>query len=148
MFDATNKELKLFKNLLEYLNILVVHWLVKQVIETKPTRDDQHQTLVKFCRNLKQNLVVVLELQAIILNVINHSGLLLVEKLPHFQNIFQVVSSNLVKVPLLGGQLFLVLLFQNLEVEIKESLDFRSVLRLQRIYVRKKLVESCQKPLV
>lgn len=59
-----------------------------------------------------------------------------------------MVSSHLVKVTFLGGQLFLVLLFQHLEVEIKEPLDLGGILSLQGVYVCEKLVECRKQPLV
>jgi hypothetical protein len=136
LLNATNKEFKLLEDLLQHLHILVVHRLMEQVVKTESASDHEHQALVELGRYLEQRLVVVLQLQAIILDVVDHARLLLVEKLPHFEHVFEVVPRHLVEVPLLGGQLLLVLLLQNLEVEVKEPLDFWGVFRLKRIYVR------------
>ena len=87
-------------------------------------------------------------MKAIIFNIVDHPGLLLVEEFPYLQHIFQVVSGNLVEVTLLSGQLFLILFFQNLKVKIEKSLDFWSVFSLQRIDIGEKLVECREEPLV
>lgn len=84
------------------MDVLVIDWLMQQVVQAKATGDDQHQALVKLCRNLKQGLVVVLKLQAIVLDVIDHPGLLLVEELPYLQNVFQMVPGNFVEMAFLS----------------------------------------------
>jgi hypothetical protein len=53
-----------------------------------------------------------------------------------------MVSRHLVEVPLLRRQLLLVLLLQNLEIEVEEPLDFRSVIGLEAVDVIKKVVEG------
>lgn len=57
-------------------------------------------------------------MKAVVFKVENHPDLLSIEELPDFEHSFQVVPRNLVKVALLGAQLLLVLLFQNLEVKL------------------------------
>jgi|TARA_B110000305_G_scaffold230848_1_gene283571 hypothetical protein len=68
--------------------------------------------------------------------------LLLVEELPNLQHVLKMVSRHLVEVPLLRRQLLLVLLLQNLEIEVEEPLDFRSVIGLEAVDVIKKVVEG------
>jgi hypothetical protein len=46
LFDAANEKLKLFEDLLQDLDILVINRLVEQVVEAEPTGDHQHQALV------------------------------------------------------------------------------------------------------
>lgn len=72
---------------------------MQQVVETEATSNDEHQAFVKLCGNLKQNFVVVLKLKTIVLNIKNHSCLLLVEKLPDFKYVFEMLSSHFVEMP-------------------------------------------------
>ena len=59
LLNALNEKLKFFQNLFENLNILVINRLVQQIVETKPTSNDQHQTLVKLSCDVEQDFVVV-----------------------------------------------------------------------------------------
>jgi hypothetical protein len=53
LLDAMNEELEFFENLAEHLNILVIDWLVKKVVEAKSTSNDQHQALVELAGDIK-----------------------------------------------------------------------------------------------
>jgi hypothetical protein len=108
---AVNEELKFLENLAQYLNILIVDWLMQEVIEAESTCNDEHEALVELACDVKEHLVVVLELQAVIFYVVYHSCLLLIEEFPHFEHILEVITRNLVEVTLLEAELFLVLLF-------------------------------------
>ena len=93
------------------MDVLVVDWFVQQIIETEAASYDQHEALVKFGCDLEERLIVVLQLQAVVLDIIDHPHLLLIEEFPHFQYIFKMLSGYLVKMALLSRQLFLILLF-------------------------------------
>jgi hypothetical protein len=65
----------------------------------------------------------------------NHSDLLIVKKLPDFEDSLEMLPGHFVEMAFLSAQLFLILLFEHLEIEFKEPLDFRRVLRLQTVDV-------------
>lgn len=111
LLNAVYEEFQLFENLPQYLNILVVDRLVEQVVQAESTRYHKHEALVQLARDVEEQLIVVLQLEAIVLNIIDHSCLLLVEELPDFEYIFEVLARHFVKVTLLQTQLLLVLLF-------------------------------------
>lgn len=113
-----DEKLELFEKLVQHFDILVVDWLMEQVVETKATGDDQHKALVQFRSDVEQHLVVVLQIELVALHIEYHAHLLLVEKLPDFKHIFEVVSGDLVEVPLQSTQFLLVLLLQHAEVEV------------------------------
>ena len=117
----------------EHLNILIIDGLVQQVVEAESAGYHEHEALVELARDVKQDFVVVLKLQAVILNIVNHSRLLLVEELPDLENIFEVLACHLVEVALLVIQLLLVLFLQHLEVECQEPHYFRGVLGLKTV---------------
>ena len=101
LLDGLDEEAELGKDLLEHLHVLVVHGEVQQVIEAEAARDDEHETLVQLRRYLKQQLVVVVKLEAIVLDVIYHAYLLLVEELPDVEYFIQMVARHFIKVALL-----------------------------------------------
>ena len=74
--------------------------------------------------------------------------LLLVEELPDAEHLLKVVASNLVEVSLLSRELFLILLFQHLEIKTQETLNFWSVVGLEPAKVIEEVVESPQQPVV
>ena len=80
----------------------------------------------------------------IVFKIIYHSHLLLVEKFPNFENVFEMITSNSVEMTLLDWELFLVLLFQNLEVKIKKSHYFWSVLSLKTVNIIKKIIKCLE----
>ena len=55
-------------------------------------------------------------------------------------------SGNFVEMTFLGRELLFVLFLQDLEVEVQESLDFRSIIYLKAIDVVEQLVKSGQEP--
>ena len=128
--DTFNEELQLLQYLFQDLDVLIVDWLMEQIIKAKATSDDKHQTLIKFGSNIKKDFIIVLQLQAIIFNVKDHSHLLLIKEFPNFKNTLQMISSNLVKVSLLCGKLLLVLFFKHLEIKVKKPLYFRRIFSL------------------
>lgn len=100
LLDAVNEKLKLLEDLSEDLDVLIIDWLVQEVIEAESTGNDQHQAFVKLAGDVEQNLVVVLKLEAVIFDIVNHSGLLLVEKFPNLKYIFEVITRHFIKVTL------------------------------------------------
>ena len=74
--------------------------------------------------------------------------MLLIEELPDFENILEVVAGHLVEMALLETELFLILFFEHLEVKAEEALDFGGVFGLQAVDVVEEVVEGLQKPLV
>jgi hypothetical protein len=118
LFHTGDEELKLLKEHLEDLYVLVVHWLVQQIVQAETASNHEHQTLVKLGCDVEEDLIVVVKLQLVVLNVIDHARLLLVEKLPNFEDILEVLSRNLVEVSLQRAEFLLVLLLQDLEIEI------------------------------
>ena len=106
---------------------MVIYWLMKEVIKVKPTCNNKHKALIKLGSDIKENLVVVLELKAVVLHIEDHPSLLLIKELPDLKNILQMLSGHFIEVSLKSAQLLLVLFFQHLKVEVQESLNFRSV---------------------
>ena len=148
LFNAVNEELELLEYLLQHLHILVVHRLVEQIIQAEPAGNDQHEALVQLAGDVEQELVVILQLQAVILNIIDHSGLLLVEEFPDFEHILEMVSGNFVEMAFLQAELLLILFFQHLEVEVEEALDLGNILRLEAVEIVEQVVKGLQQPLV
>ena len=74
---------------------------MEQIIQAEPAGNDQHEALVQLAGDVEQELVVILQLQAVILNIIDHSGLLLVEEFPDFEHILEMVSGNFVEMAFL-----------------------------------------------
>ena len=142
LFHAVDEELQLFENLPKDLNILVVDRLVQQVVEAESASNDQHEALVQLASDVEEQLVVVLQLEAVVLDVVDHPRLLLVEELPDLENILEMVAGNFVEVTFLQTQLLLILLFQHLEVEIEEAHYLGGVLGLQAVDVVEEVVEG------
>ena len=117
LVDASEEEVDLLEQLFQDLHVLVVDWLVQQVVQAEPACNNQHQALIQLCSDIEEHLVIILELQAVVLQVVDQPHLLLVEELPHLEHVLQVVASHLVEVAFQGAQLLLVLLLENLEVE-------------------------------
>ena len=97
LLNTLNKKLELLEDLLENLDVLVIDRLMQQIIKTEPTGNNQHETFVKLCRDIEQYFVVILELQAVVFNIVDHSHLLLVEEFPHFEHVFQMLAGYLVE---------------------------------------------------
>ena len=148
LLDAVYEELEFLEDLPQDLDVLVVDWLVQEVVEAEATSNDEHKALVELAGDVKEQLVVVLELQAVVLYIVDHSCLLLIEELPDFENILEVVAGHLVEMALLETELFLILFFEHLEVKAEEALDFGGVFGLQAVDVVEEVVEGLQKPLV
>lgn len=60
LFDAVDEEFQFFEKMVQHLDVLVVYRLVQQVVQAKPTRDDEHKTLIELCCNIKECLVIIL----------------------------------------------------------------------------------------
>mmetsp|Transcript_10355 Transcript_10355/g.15908 ORF Transcript_10355/g.15908 Transcript_10355/m.15908 type:complete len:227 (-) Transcript_10355:698-1378(-) len=102
LLHALSEEPELLQDFLEHLYVLVVDWLVQQVIEVEAAGDDEHEALIKLGRDVEKQLVIILDVEAVVLDVEDHARLLVVEELPDLVNRLQVIASNLVEVTLLG----------------------------------------------
>ena len=110
---------------------------MKQVVQTESTSNYEHETLIKLGSDVKEHLIIVCQLQGLILNIVNRSGLLLVEEFPDLEDTFQMLPSYFMELALKCCELLPVLLLQNLEIIVKEPLDFGSVLSAQAIDIVK-----------
>ena len=119
---------------------------MQQVVETEATGYNKHHALVKLRRNIESDLVVVLKLKDIVFDVIDHSGLLVVEIFPYFVDVGQVLSGYLVEVALQSAQLLFVLFFQHLEVKAQKSLDLRSVFCLEAMNIIIQVFKGGEQP--
>lgn len=144
-FNSLDEEAELGEDFLEHLHVLIVDGVMQKIVEAKATRDHEHETLVKLCGDLEEELVVIVELETVVLDVIDHTDLLLVEELPDVEHFVQVVSGHLIEVPLLHTQLLLVLLLQHLEVEVEEPLDLGRIGQTQAVDVLEEVLESAEK---
>ena len=117
LVDASQEEVDLLEHLLQYLHVLVVDWLVQEVVQAEPASNNQHQAFIQLSSDVKQHLVIILELQTVVFKIVDHAHLLLVEELPDLENVLKVVAGHFVEVAFEGAQLLLVLLLENLKVE-------------------------------
>ena len=101
LFDTVDEEFQFFEEVMQYLDVLVVNRLVQQVIQAEPTRDDEHETFIELGRYVKECLVIILKLQTVVFDIVDHARLLLVKELPDLQHVLEMVSSHLVEVALL-----------------------------------------------
>ena len=109
--NTLNEKLQLFQYLFQNLDILVINWLMQKVIQTETASNYQHEAFIQFSRNLKQCLVIILELKMVIFELVNHAHLLLIKEFPDFEDVFEVLSGHPIKVSFLDRQLLLILLF-------------------------------------
>jgi hypothetical protein len=148
LLHTLSEEPQFLEQLLKDLDVLIVDWLMEEVVEAESTGNDQHQTLVELGCDFEQDFVVVGEVERVVLDVVDHAGLLVVEEFPDLEHVLEVVPGDLVEVALLGRQFLLILLFKHLEVKIQKSLNFGSVFGLQTVDVGEQIFEGAHEPLV
>ena len=111
LLNTLNEKLKLFEDLFEDLDVLVINWLVKQIVETKAAGNDEHEAFVQLGCNIEKSFVVVFELEAVVLDVVDHAHLLLIEEFPDFEDVFEMMARYFVEMAFQSWQFLFVLFF-------------------------------------
>lgn len=100
---------------------------MQQIVEAEPAGNNEHEAFIELGRNVKKDLVIIVQLQLVVFDVEYHPGLLLVEEFPHFKHVLEVLPGDFVEMALERAKLLLILFFEDLEVKIKETLNFGCV---------------------